>query len=115
MWRRRHRRLCNSASFGSTQSSRRRRELLVRRDLDQIAVGIAAIDRDDDAHGAVLFAGPFLDGDAAAPEMVRHLLRRRPGQEAKVVAARRDLPAGEPLLLRRRLGPQVDLLPWRSL
>ena len=45
--------------------------LLVGRDLDQVAVGIAAIDRDDDAQRAVLLAGPFLDGDAAALEMVR--------------------------------------------
>src|SRR5436190_4200532 len=86
-------------------------ELLVRRDFDQIAVGITAIDRDENAERAVLLAGPFLDGDTAALEMVRHLLRRRFGQEAEIVAAGRDGAAGEPLLLRCRLGPQVDLLP----
>src|SRR5688500_18819759 len=87
-----------------------RADLLVGRDLDQVAVGIAAIDRDDGAQRAHLLAGPFLDGDAATPEMLRHLLRRGLGQETEVVAAGRDLPSGEPLLLCRRVGPQVDLL-----
>jgi len=40
-----------------------------------------------------------------------HLLRRRLGQKAEIVAARRHLLAGEPVLLAGRDRPEIDLLP----
>src|SRR5436190_19766110 len=92
---------CFARRSNTLKSKIKLRSLLVRGNLDQVAVGIAAIDRHDRAQRALLVGRAFLDRDAARLEMFDHLQRRRAGQETEIVAARRDRLPGEPFLLRR--------------
>src|SRR5579859_5823339 len=55
--------------------------LLIRRNLDQAAVGVAAIDREQGAARALLFGRAFLDFHAMRVEMRDHLIRRARGEE----------------------------------
>src|SRR4029077_9259644 len=57
----------------------------IRRDLDQAAVGIAAIDRAQLAAGALLGARTLLDLDAIGLEMRDNLVRRARGEKAEIV------------------------------
>src|SRR3984893_2631026 len=83
---------------------------LIRRNLDQAAVGIPAIDRQDGAARALLFARAFLDRDAVRLEMRDHLVRRARREEAEIVAAGGLMIGGEPLHLVGILRSHIDLL-----
>src|SRR6185437_10346400 len=92
--------------FGQTSRS------LVLRDLDQVAVGIAEIDRHHRPERALALDRAKLDGDAAGLDVAHDLLERRLGDEAEIAGADRDM---------RRLGlklparhVEVDLLPAKG-
>src|SRR5262249_39982754 len=83
---------------------------LVRRNLDQAAVGVPAIDREQRATGALLSGRAFLDPDTVRLQMRDHLVRRTRSEEAKIVAAGGFVIGGEPLDLVGTFRPNVDLL-----
>src|ERR1700722_2871689 len=64
---------------------------LIRRNLDQAAVGIPAVDRPQRAAGALFGDRAFLDRHAARLEMRDHLFWRARCQKAQIVAAGRYL------------------------
>src|ERR1700694_172441 len=64
-----------------------RRISLIRRNLDQTAVGIPAIDRVQHAAGALFLDRTFLDRHAVRPEMRGHRLRSAGGEKAQIVTA----------------------------
>src|SRR4051794_24032865 len=82
----------------------------VRGNLDQAAVGIAAIDRPQRAARALLGDRAFLDHNPVRPEMRDHIIRRARGEEAEVVAAGGFVVGSEPVDLVGVLRPHVDLL-----
>src|SRR4051794_35965888 len=84
--------------------------LLIRRNLDQAAVGVAAVDRAQRAARALLDDRALFDGDAAGGQMRDHLVRAHRGEEAQVVAAGRLMVAGEPLHLVGVARAHIDLL-----
>src|SRR5581483_8526038 len=81
----------------------------VGRDLDQAAVGIAAVHGHQRAAraGALVWSG--FDRNTASLEMRHHGIRAGAGQEAQVLAARRLMVRREPLDLAGRNRPHVDL------
>src|SRR5450631_2100949 len=98
----------------------RRAPILIRRNLDQAAVGIPAIDRAQRAAGALFCHRTFLDRHAACGQMRQHLFRRAGGEKAQIVAAGGFMIRSEPLDLVRIPRPHIDLLiaehqrrPWR--
>src|SRR4051794_37112012 len=83
---------------------------LIRRNLDQAAVRIPAIDRPQRAAGALFGDRAFLDCDAVGFEMRDHLVRGACGQKAQIVTACGLVVGGEPLDLVGAARPHVDLL-----
>src|SRR5665213_2866114 len=59
----------------------------VARDLDQVTIGVAAVDRGHRAEGALPRHGPLGDLDAVRPQVFDDRLRRVGGDEAEVLAA----------------------------
>src|SRR5882724_5670689 len=82
----------------------------IRRNFDQAAVGIAAIDRPQHAAGALFCHRAFFDGHAMRFEMRDHLLRRLRGEKAQIVAAGGLMVGREPLRLVGIKWPHIDLL-----
>jgi hypothetical protein len=79
-------------------------------DLDQTAIGITTIDRDQHAAGALLFYRAFLDRYAVIVQMRDHLFRRARCEKAQIVAACGFMVRGEPLDLIGISWPHVDFL-----
>src|SRR3981189_507271 len=75
----------------------RRASILIRRNLDQTAVVIAAIDRAQRAAGALSCHRTFLNRHAAGCQMRHHLIRRAGGEKAQIVASRGFMTRREPL------------------
>src|SRR5215468_6952305 len=84
--------------------------ILIRRNLYQTSIRIAAIDRAQRAAGALLGHRAFLDLDATRLEMRDDLLRRARGEEAEVVAPCGLVIGGEPFHLVGVARPHIDLL-----
>src|SRR5215475_12870356 len=84
--------------------------LFVGRNLDEAAVGIAAIDRAQEAACALPCARAFLDGNTTCLQMRDHLLGTACGEKAQILAARRFMVGGEPFGLVGTLWPHIDLL-----
>src|SRR5258708_27341414 len=98
----------------------RRVPILIRRNPDQAAGGIPAIERARRAAGALFCPRTFLDRHAARGQMRHHLFRRAGGEKAQIVAARGFMIRREPLDLVGIAWPHIDLLmaehqrrPWR--
>src|SRR4030088_1533553 len=87
-----------------------RRIPLIRRNLDQAAVGIPAIDRPQRAAGAMFPDRTLLDRHAARLQMRDHLVRRARGEKAQIVTACGFMIRGEPLDLVGIARPHVDFL-----
>src|SRR6478609_6093041 len=81
----------------STKTPPQAASFLIRRNLDQAAVGIPAVDRPQRPAGALFHHRSFFDHNAARLEMHHHLLRRTRREEAQIIAARRLVVGGEPL------------------
>jgi hypothetical protein len=84
--------------------------ILIRRNLNETAVGIPAIDRTQRAAGALLGDRAFRDRNAVGPEMRDHLVRRARGQEAEIVTPCGFVIRREPFDLVGIARPHVDLL-----
>src|SRR5687768_1558757 len=93
-----------------TTASRSTSLPLIRRNLDQTAVGIPAVHRPQRAAGALLADRPLFDGDAVRLEVRNHLVRRARGEKAQIVAAGGLVIRGEPLDLVSAARPHIDLL-----
>jgi len=83
---------------------------LIRRNLDQTAVGIPAIHRLDRSQRALFGDRTRLDRDAAAMQVLDHVLGPDCGDEAKVGGAGPAVHAGEPRARIAVMRAQVDLL-----
>src|SRR4051812_39543149 len=86
------------------------RTILIRRNLDQTAVWIAAIGRAQCTACALFGHRAFLHSDAAGTQMRNHLLWRRRGEKAQIVAARGLEVRSEPLDLVGIARAHIDLL-----
>src|SRR4051812_41505411 len=84
--------------------------ILIRRNFDQAAVGVAAIYRAQRTARTLLGHRAFLDRDATAFEMRDDLLRPGRGEKAQIVAAGGLMVGGEPLHLVGIVRPHIDLL-----
>src|SRR5947209_16471146 len=91
-------------------ASIRRSSVQIGRDLDQVAIGIAAIHRPDRAERALAPARAEFDLHAACVQVLDHLLRADGGDEAEVGVAGLGAGAGRPLALVVVMRAQVDLL-----
>src|SRR3954463_4831509 len=83
---------------------------LIRRNLDQAAIRIPAIDRAQRAAGALLGNRALFDRDAMCLQMRHPLGGTRGGEEAQILAAGGLVVRGEPLHLVGIARPDVDLL-----
>src|SRR4051794_18668271 len=86
------------------------RTLRIRRNLDQAAVGIPAIDRAQRPARALFCYRPLFDCHAAGVEMRDHRCGGRPGKKAEIVTARGLVVGGEPFDLVGVARPHIDLL-----
>src|SRR3954469_6844717 len=84
--------------------------VLIRRNLDQAAIRIPAIDRAQGAAGALLGNRALFDRDAMCLQMRHHLVGAGGGEEAQILAAGGLVVRGEPLHLVGIARPDVDLL-----
>src|SRR3954454_7371438 len=87
-----------------------RRTVLIGRDLDQAAVGVAAVDRSQGAAGALLGDRAFLDVDAVGLQMRHHLLGCAGCEKAEIATPCGFPGGGEPLDLVGVVRPYIDLL-----
>src|SRR5205807_1919931 len=83
---------------------------LIRRNLDQAAVGVAAVDRSQRAARALLGYRTLLDRHAAGRKMRDHVFRRGRSKKAQIVAAGGLVVGGEPLHFVGVARPHIDLL-----
>src|SRR5436305_8345984 len=86
------------------------RSILIRRNLDQAAVGVAAIYRAQRTARTLLGHRAFLDCDSAAFEMCDDFVGPGRGEKAQIVAAGGLMVGGEPLHLVGIVRPHIDLL-----
>src|SRR6266566_2059007 len=84
--------------------------ILIRRDLDQAAVGVAAVHRAQRAAGALFGHRAFFDRRAACVEMRDYLFRRARGEKAQIVTPRGFMVRGEPLDLVGTKRSHIDFL-----
>src|SRR6185437_6166213 len=83
---------------------------LIGGNLDQVAVGVAAIDRTQRAARALSGNRALLDRHAARLEMRHHLIRGASGEKAKIVAADGFMVHREPFDLVGIAWTHIDLL-----
>src|SRR3954452_15232380 len=81
----------------------------VGRNLDEVPVRVAAVDRRHRPAGGRALAGPHLDREPARGQMLCEVSDLRLGLKAELVAARSWMTSREPLRLCRGQGPHVQL------